>query len=197
MYHCSRRDVSRFRATIAGVRSCVSGCFVRIALASAWTPLPGMDVIIAISVDPIPNRKSPPVLRLREASGEESRIPRKTLANLSRAPPELVCGVPAMLKGGVVVASIDQGLTIRRSLFHSDVAAALWGGPPSTPGLSSLGKVWSPRSFRTLPPVSGAGPASGGGNRVSPDPECHGRDARTAWSRSLSGIAVHGSQAPA
>ena len=65
MYHCFRREVSRFRATIAGVRSCVSMCFVRMDPSSAWTSLPGMDVIMAISVDPISNGKPRPVVGLR------------------------------------------------------------------------------------------------------------------------------------
>ena len=64
---------------------------------------------------------------------------------------------------------------------------------PRSPPDRGIRLKWEARSR----PAPRAGPASGGGNRVSPDPECHGRDARTAWSRSLSGIAVHGGQAHA
>lgn len=80
---------------------------------------------MAISVDIIPNRNSPPAVLLREAWREGTRIRRKTLANLSKAPPELVAGIRAMLKGGVVVTDIDSAVNIRRSLPHGHVAAAL------------------------------------------------------------------------
>ena len=62
---------------------------------------------------------------LREAWREGTRIRRRTLANLSKAPPELVAGIRALVKGGVVVSGIDQVLNIRRSLPHGHVAAVL------------------------------------------------------------------------
>ena len=97
---------------------------------------------MAMSVDAIPNRNSPPAVRLGEAWREGSWIRRKTLANLSRAPLELVSGIRVMLKGGVVVgvAGIDQALTIRRSLPHRHVAKALRGWTPTYFGSSFSGQ---------------------------------------------------------
>ena len=80
---------------------------------------------MAISVDVIPNRSSPPAILLREAWREGPRIRRRTIANLSKMPPAMVDAIRAMLKGGVVFASIDEAVTIRRALPHGHVAAVL------------------------------------------------------------------------
>ncbi len=76
-------------------------------------------------VDKIPNRNSPPAILFRKAWREGKRIRRITLANLTRVPEEIVDGIRAMLKGGVVVQSVEQIFTIKRSLPHGHVAAAL------------------------------------------------------------------------
>ena len=80
---------------------------------------------MALSVDVIPNRSSPPAILLREAWREGKRIRRRTLVNLSKAPPGLVDAVRAWLKGGVVYSAIDDAVSIRRSLPHGAVAAVL------------------------------------------------------------------------
>ena len=80
---------------------------------------------MALSVDIIPNRSSRPAILLREAWREGTRIRRRTLANLSKMPPELVDAVRAALKGGIVLPSLDDAAAIRRSLPHGHVAAIL------------------------------------------------------------------------
>ena len=80
---------------------------------------------MAISVDVIPNRSSPPAIQLRQAWRDGPRIRRRTIANLSKMPPAMVDAIRAMLKGGVVFASIDEAVTIRRALPHGHVAATL------------------------------------------------------------------------
>ncbi|WP_420431332.1 IS1634 family transposase [Candidatus Poriferisocius sp.] len=82
-------------------------------------------VDMALSVDVIPNRSSPPAILLREAWREGKRIRRRTLVNLSKAPPGLVDAVRAWLKGGVVYSAIDDAVSIRRALPHGAVAAVL------------------------------------------------------------------------
>ena len=76
-------------------------------------------------VDKIPNRNSPPAILFRRAWREGKRIRRVTLANLTRVPEEIVDGIRAMLKGGIVVQSVEQMFTIKRSLPHGHVAAVL------------------------------------------------------------------------
>ena len=80
---------------------------------------------MALSVDFIPNRNSPPAILLREAWREGRRIRRRTIANLSKVPPALVDGLRAMLKGGVVFQSLSDAVTIRRALPHGHVSAVL------------------------------------------------------------------------
>ena len=80
---------------------------------------------MALSVDIIPNRNSRPAILLREAWREGTRIRRRTVANLSKMPPELVDALRAALKGGIVLPSLDDAAAIRRSLPHGHVAAIL------------------------------------------------------------------------
>ena len=80
---------------------------------------------MALSVDVIPNRSSPPAILLREAWREGKRIRRRTVANLSRMPPALVDAIRAALDGGVMFPSLDAAVAIRRSRPHGHVAAVL------------------------------------------------------------------------
>ena len=80
---------------------------------------------MALSVDVIPNRSSPPAILLREAWREGKRIRRRTLVNLSKMPPALLYLIRAGLAGGGVFPSLDAAVTIRRSLPHGHVAAVL------------------------------------------------------------------------
>ena len=80
---------------------------------------------MSIRVHVIPNRSSPPAVLLRETWREGKRIRRKTLANLSKVPPPVVDAIRALLQGGVVFSSLDQAVTLQRSLPHGHVAALL------------------------------------------------------------------------
>ncbi len=80
---------------------------------------------MAIYVEKIPNRNSPPAVLIRQAWRDGKRIRRKTLANISKLPPAAIAGIRSVLKGGVVFDSLDQAVTIRRSLPHGHVAAVL------------------------------------------------------------------------
>ena len=102
---------------------------------------------MALSVDVIPNRSSRPAILLREAWREGTRIRRRTVANLSRMPPELVDAVRAALKGGIVLPSLDDAAAIRRSLPHGHVAAVL-GTPGSLGMVRILGR--EPSRMRSL-----------------------------------------------
>lgn len=80
---------------------------------------------MSLHVDVIPNRNSAPAILLRRAEREGKRIRRTTLANLSKAPPELVDDIRALLRGGRVVDSPEQAFQIRRALPHGHVAAVV------------------------------------------------------------------------
>ena len=80
---------------------------------------------MAISVDVIPNRSSPPAILLREAWREGPRIRRRTIANLSKMPPEFVDAIRSVIKGGVVHGSLEEAVSIRRALPHGHAMAVL------------------------------------------------------------------------
>ena len=80
---------------------------------------------MALGVDVMPDRSSPPAILLREAWREGPGIRRRTIANLSKAPPGLVEAVLARLRGRAVYSSIDAAISIRRARPHGHVAVVL------------------------------------------------------------------------
>jgi hypothetical protein len=76
-------------------------------------------------VESVPNRHSPPAILLRESYREGGRVKKRTLLNLSDWPADRIAGFKMLLKGGTVIPSDQQAITIIRSLPHGHVAAAL------------------------------------------------------------------------
>ena len=76
-------------------------------------------------IERVPNRKSPPAVLLRESYREGGKVRKRTLANLSKWPDELVRGLRVLLKGGVALKSMDDAFEILRSRPHGHVAAVL------------------------------------------------------------------------
>jgi Transposase DDE domain len=77
-------------------------------------------------IESIPNRGSPPAILLRESwRDEEGRTHKRTLANLSKVPADLLEGLKALLKGGTVIGTGPGEIEIERSLAHGHVAAVL------------------------------------------------------------------------
>ena len=77
-------------------------------------------------IETVPNRTSPPAVLLRESyRDEQGRAQKRTLANLSKLPGDVVDGLKALLKGGTVIGTGPDEMQIERSLPHGHVAAAL------------------------------------------------------------------------
>src|ERR1051326_7200490 len=77
-------------------------------------------------IETVPNRNLPPTVLLRESYRDvNGRSQKRTLANLSKLPAEVVAGLRALLAGGTVVGVGEDGLKVERSLPHGHVAAAL------------------------------------------------------------------------
>ena len=77
-------------------------------------------------IETVPNRDSPPAVLLRESYRDEhGRAQKRTLANLSKLPGDVIEGLKALLKGGTVIGTGPDELEIERSLPHGHVAAAL------------------------------------------------------------------------
>ncbi|MBW1907612.1 MAG: hypothetical protein JRJ24_20420 [Deltaproteobacteria bacterium] len=53
----------------------------------------------------IPNRKSPPAILLREGYRENGKVKNRTLANLSKLPPEAIEAIRRILKGDKLVST--------------------------------------------------------------------------------------------
>ena len=77
-------------------------------------------------IETIPNRGSPPAVLLRESyRGENGTVQKRTLANLSKLPEDVVAVLKAILKGGTILGTGPDELRIERSLPHGHVAAVL------------------------------------------------------------------------
>jgi transposase len=76
-------------------------------------------------IEHVPNRKSPPAILLRESYRDGNTVRKRTLANLSSLPAEVIEGLKVLLRGGVAVSSADEAFVIERSLPHGHVAAVL------------------------------------------------------------------------
>ena len=77
-------------------------------------------------IESVPNRNSPPAVLLRESYRADGKIKKRTLANLTHWPPELVEGLRMLLKGGTAIASsATTELSVLRALPHGHVAAVL------------------------------------------------------------------------
>jgi hypothetical protein len=77
-------------------------------------------------IEMVPNRDSPPAVLLRESyRDEQGRSQKRTLANLSKLPRDMIDTLKAVLKGATIVGTGPQELEVERSLPHGHVAAAL------------------------------------------------------------------------
>ena len=76
-------------------------------------------------IESVPNRKSHPTILLRESYRADGKVKKRTLANLTDWPEQLVEGLRTLLRGGVALDRPDAALTISRSLPHGHVAAVL------------------------------------------------------------------------
>jgi transposase len=76
-------------------------------------------------IESVPNRNSPPAILLRESYRDGAKIKKRTIANLSDWPTEIVEGLRTLLKGGKVAPADQESIIVRRALPHGQVAAVL------------------------------------------------------------------------
>lgn len=98
-------------------------------------------------IESVPNRASPPAVLLRESWREDGKIRKRTLANLSCLPPEVIEGLKVLLRGGVAVSSAEEVFTVERTLPHGHVAAVLGSAR------GSGAAVWFGAAPRDLQPL--------------------------------------------
>ena len=76
-------------------------------------------------IERVPNRNSPPAVLLRESYREGNKVGKRTLANLSKLPDEIIENLRIVLKGGVAVENYGSAFEIIRSLPHGHISAVL------------------------------------------------------------------------
>ena len=76
-------------------------------------------------IDTVPNRNSPPCILLRESYRVGKKVKKRTLANLTDWPPELVEEFRALLHGGTVVENLAESFEVVREYPHGHVASVL------------------------------------------------------------------------
>ncbi len=87
-------------------------------------------------IERVPNRNSPPAVLLRESYRQDGKVKKRTLANLSKWPDQLVEGLRTLLKRGVALPSLEAAFEILRARPHGHVAAVL--GAARSLGLERL-----------------------------------------------------------
>jgi hypothetical protein len=80
--------------------------------------------MMAMYIDEVPNRNSPPAILVRESYREGGKVRKRTVANVTRWPPRAVHALRLALKGKDVVAG-DESFTIQRTLPHGHVELIL------------------------------------------------------------------------
>jgi len=80
---------------------------------------------VAMYVERVPNRSSPPAVLLRESFRENGRVHKRTLANLSDWPADRVEALRVVLAGGRAAGPLEDAFEIVRTRPHGHVAATL------------------------------------------------------------------------
>ena len=87
-------------------------------------------------IESVPNRNSPPAVLLRESYRDHGKVHKRTLANLSHWPVELVEGLRILLRGGTAVSSAEEAFSHPAHPpswsrgRSAGSAAPLWPGKP-------------------------------------------------------------------
>jgi len=76
-------------------------------------------------VEKVPNRNSPPCALIRESFRQDGKVHKRTLANISHLPNEIIEQIRKLLKGGSVIENPEDNFQIIRSLPYANVKAVL------------------------------------------------------------------------
>ena len=80
-------------------------------------------------IDTVPNRGSPPTILIRESYREAGKVRKRTIANITRLPEDVIEQIRAVLRGAVVagdpVERLKRAFNISRSVSHGDACAVL------------------------------------------------------------------------
>ena len=82
-------------------------------------------IIVVMYIERVPNRNSPPAILLRESYRQDGKVRKRTLANLSKWPRELIEQFQQLLKGVTTIDKLEDAFEIVRSQPHGHVRAVL------------------------------------------------------------------------
>ena len=83
-----------------------------------------MVYTVVMHIETVPNRGSHPTILLRQSYREDQKVRKRTLANLTCLPPEVLQTLRLALKGQRLVP-FDQAFAIERSIPHGHVKVIL------------------------------------------------------------------------
>jgi hypothetical protein len=81
--------------------------------------------MVAMYIEAVPNRSSPPAILLRESYREGGKVKKRTLANLSKLPPQVIEGLRTLLRGGVAIEDLSEAVEILDTWPWGHVGAVL------------------------------------------------------------------------
>jgi transposase len=76
-------------------------------------------------IETVPNRNSPPCVLVRESYRDGGKVHKRTLANITHLPSDLIESMTLLLKGGRVIEDFDDSVQIIRSLPYANIKAVL------------------------------------------------------------------------
>jgi transposase len=76
-------------------------------------------------IETVPNRNSPPCVLVRESYRDAGKVHKRTLANITHLPSDLIESMNLLLKGGRVIEDFDDSFQIIRSLPYANIKAVL------------------------------------------------------------------------
>jgi hypothetical protein len=82
--------------------------------------LPSDARIVVMYIEQVPNRNSPPAVLLRESYREDGKVKKRTVANLSKLPEDVIESMKLALKGAKlsINETINDNFEVLRSLPH-------------------------------------------------------------------------------
>jgi len=84
-----------------------------------------MLILVDMYIESVKNRNSPPCILLRESYRKNGKSCKRTLANLTKWPKNIVENFRKLLKGDTVIDCLEKSFDVIRSLPHGHVLATL------------------------------------------------------------------------
>lgn len=82
-------------------------------------------MMVAMYIEAVPNRSSPPAVLLRESYREGGKVKKRTVANLSKLPPSVIEGLKVLLRGGVAIEDLPGAVDILEARPWGHIRAVL------------------------------------------------------------------------